>query len=356
MKLRLLSLTLLSLILAACGSSEDAASRERSTAVTALEAQTQLVARTDLSIGRLRADTAPAISAETAGRIQAIHADVGDEVQAGDLLALIDPEVQQIAVSSARADLADLQAQLENQQRQVERLKRLAAQQSIAEDQLDQAETRIETLEAQIGAANARLADAEYNLSRTEIRSPVSGRIQARMISSGDFVSPGKPVFELVSTQALRAYLPLPEHLQDLAQIGQTVLLSVPSRPDELVEAQVSDLRPTVGDGSRAIELIVALDNPGSWRPGGSVTGRIVFEQRQGLTVNPVSVVRRPAGEVVYVIENGRAVQRTVRTGLRGDGWVELRSGVEPGELVVIDGSGFLTDGALVSVKQSGEE
>lgn len=356
MKNNLLLLIVAAFVLSACGEDEASGPAERATSVTATEVQSQTVERTEMAIGRLHAITAPAVSAETAGRIARIHADVGDRVEAGDLLAEIDPEVQRIAVSFARAERARLQALLANQQRQVQRFERLAAQQSVAEDRLDEAETQLESIAAQLEAAQARLEDAEYNLAQTRIVSPVDGIVQARLVSVGDYVSPGVRVYELVATGALRAFLPLPEHLQNRIAIGQSVRLSVPARPDEQIEAEVSDLRPIVGEGSRAIELIVDLDNLGNWRPGGSVTAQIVLEQREGLVVPPTSLVRRPDGEVVYTVDGLRAKERKVQIGLRGDGWIEITDGVEADERVVVDGAGFLSDGALLAVKATGEE
>lgn len=356
MKSKIVLLIGAALVLSACGEDEASGPEERATAVTVTAVESQAVERTELAVGRLRANTAPAVSAETAGRIARIHADVGDRVEAGDLLAEIDPEVQRIAVNSARAERARLRALLANQQRQVERFERLAAQRSVAEDRLDEAETQLESIKAQLEAAQARLEDAEYNLEQARIVSPVSGVVQARLVSVGDYVSPGVRVYELVASKALRAFLPLPEHLQDRIAIGQSVRLSVPARPGEQIEAEVSDLRPTVGEGSRAIELIVGLDNPGSWRPGGSVTARIVLEQREGLVVPPTSLIRRPDGEVVYIVDGERAAERKVQVGLRGEGWIEIVDGVEADERVVVDGAGFLSDGALLDIKTPGDE
>lgn len=347
---------LLSLVTVACGDAEEeTGQQERATPVTTTTAEERAVERVELSVGRLRANAAPAVSVETGGPIRRVLVDVGDSVEAGELLAEINPEVQQIAVNSGRAELTRLRALLENERRRVRRLSNLAEQQSIPQDQLDEARTTVESLEAQIEAAQARLEDAEYNLRQTQIVSPVSGRIQSRMISEGDYVTPGMRVFELVSGQALQAFLPLPEHLQDSVDIGQPVRLSVPARPDAVVEAEVTDVRPVIGEGSRAIELIVDLDNPEDWRPGGSVTGRIILEQHRGVVVPPTSVVRRPAGEVIYVVDGKRARERSVRVGLRGDGWIEIAEGVEAGETVVVDGAGFLTADALLEIRDSDE-
>lgn len=344
------------LVIAACGTDDSEPSGERSTLVTVTEVVMQPVERIERSIGRLRANTAPRVAAETGGPIAAVHHDAGDAVEAGEPLAEIDDQVQTIAVNSARADLRRLEALLENERRRVERLSNLAAQQSVAQDQLDEAITNAESIEAQLDGARSRLADAEYNLARTRIVSPVAGRVQERAVSEGDFVNRGQVLFELVSPDGLRAFVPLPEQLQDAVRVGLPVRLSIPSRPGEVHEFEVSEIRPRVGSGSRAIDLIVELDNPGGWRPGGSVTAEVVIERREGLVVPPTSVVRRPAGLVVYVVEDSTAHEREVAVGLRDAEWIEIAEGVSEGERVVVDGAGFMTDGAAVDVSEAGED
>lgn len=343
---------LLVLVLAGCSGEGDDGPDERATAVTVVSPEVREIERIERVVGRLEALSAPAVSAETPGRIGRVARDAGDRVEAGDLLAEIDDQAQSIAVSSATAEVRRLEALLENQRVQAERLQNLARRQSVAQDQLDEAKTSVQVLSAQLDAARARLDDAEYNLSRTRVVSPVSGQIQRRLISAGDYVSPGMNLFELISADALRAILPLPERFQDLLTEGQLVRLSIPSRPDQWVESRIAEIRPAIGAGSRAIELIVELDNPGSWRSGGSVSAAVVLEQREGLVVPPGSVVRRPAGQVVFVSDGeGRAIQREVQVGLRTREWVEIVSGLESDEPVVVDGAGFLSDGARLNVQ-----
>ncbi len=339
-----------------CGREDNEGPSERPTAVTATWPEWREVERLEMSVGRLEALAVPTVAAETSGRLVRIHRDAGAEVSVGDLLAELDAETQRIDVRSASAELRRLEALLENQQRQVVRLQNLAERQSVAREQLDEAETQVESLSAQLDEARSRLETAEFNLSRTRIESPVSGRIQRRLVSSGDFVSPGRELFELVAADALRAILPLPERLQDEISIGQRVRLSIPSRPDDRVEARVSEFRPMISGDARSIELIVELENPGSWRSGGSVTGRIVVEQREGLVIPPGALVRRPAGDVVYVLAgDDRAVEREVTVGLRHPEWIEISSGLKEDEAVVLDGAGFLSDGALLDL-QDGDD
>jgi RND family efflux transporter MFP subunit len=341
-------------VLTACADDTPTGPEERATPVTTATATARDVEDVERSIGRLVADARPSIAAETSGRIRAVNADIGDPVAAGDLLAEIDDEVQRIAVQSAQAERTRLQALLDNERRRVRRLEGLAERQSIAQDQLDEAETAVASLTAQLEAARARLEDAQYQLRQTRIVSPVDGRIEARLISVGDYVAPSMPVFRLIAGQALQARLPLPEHLQGGVSVGQPVELFVPARPEERISAEVSDIRPSVGEGSSAIELVVYVDDQPGWRAGGSVSARVILSRHEGVVVPPVSVVRRPAGDVVYVIEGQRVRQQPVTIGIRGAGWVEVLEGLQAGDRVAADGAGFLTDGARVTVESHG--
>lgn len=355
MKIVLLSFLFL-LVMTGCAGDDDDGPEERRTAVTVTDAETREVERLEISVGRLEANAAPAVAAETSGRVSRIHRDAGDAVEVGELLAELDGQPQRIAVSAAGADVRRLESLLENERRRVQRLVSLAERQSVAQDQLDEARTAVEGFDAQLDEARSRLDDAEYNLDRTRITSPVTGRVQRRHVSAGDFVSAGQVAFELVAPEALRALLPLPEHLQDRIEVGQAVRLSVPSRPDEVVEAEISEVRPTVGERSRAIELIVELDNPGNWRPGGSVTGHVVLERHEAVVVPPASLVRRPAGTVVYVVDGDKAFERVVQTGLRGADWVEIVDGLDGWENLVLDGAGFMSDEASIDIQDDGDE
>jgi len=104
---------------------------------------------------------------------------------------------------------------------------------------------------------------------------------------------------------------------------------------------------------NRAMEVIVDVPNPGDWKPGASVNGALVVaEHPQAVVVPEVSLVIRPAGEVVYVINNNKAEQRVVRSGIRQDGYVEILSGLELGETIAVDGASFLTDKAPVTGRE----
>ncbi|RMG28968.1 MAG: efflux RND transporter periplasmic adaptor subunit [Gammaproteobacteria bacterium] len=306
----------------------------------------------EYAVGQLEARTAPTIAAEVGGRITAVHYAVGESVEAGRVLAEIDPEDYRLARDLAAADIRRLEALLRVQRLQVDRLRALVRRGSANQSDLDEAEARLGALRAQRLAARVRLQQAERNLARTRIRSPVTGRVDARFVSVGDYVKAGTPLFHLTALGRLRARLPYPESLGDRLRVGLPVRLETPGAPGRVVTGRITGIRSVIDPANRAIEVLVDFDNPGDWQPGASVTGAVRLALHRGAVVVPeVCVVARPGGSVVYVVRDGRAVARKVRTGLRRAGEVEILSGVQAGESVVADGAGFLTAGAPVEVE-----
>ena len=347
----LLALLLFALQLRAADSDANAEEAGHRVPVTVVKAAVATLEVWEPAVGELEAVDAPGIAAEVGGRVVAVAVDVGDRVTRGTVLAEIDPEDYRLARELARADIRRLEALIRSQELQVERLRSLLRQKSVNRSALDEAEARLGALQAQRQAARVRLQQAERNLRKARVRSPIDGRVDARRVSVGDYVKVGMPLFHLTSPDRLRARLPYPESLAGRLRAGLPVRLQTPTAPEKPVEAEVTDLRPMITPENRAIEVIVAFDNPGGWEAGASVTGQVRIERREQAVVVPeICVVARPAGRVVYVIENGVARQRKVRTGLRHRGMVEIRAGLEPGELVARDGAGFLTDGVPVEV------
>lgn len=350
------------LALSACDSAgtEDTPAARPATPVTVVAAAERPIEVLERSVGRLEAPGAPAVAAETAGRVEAVHVDAGQTVEAGDLLAQLDDEVQVNTQRAARANVERLEALLENQRRTVARIEDLVGRELAAESALDDASSQLAALKAQLSEARARLDDAERNLRQVRVLSPVSGVIQARRVSVGDFVSVGQPLFDIVVTERLQAIAPFPETIGNTLRVGQKAYVA-PIRAGDLtgaesIETGITELRPQIGAGSRSVDAILEFDNPGGWRAGGSVTVAVVVDARErSVTVPPESVVRRPAGTVVYVVEDGVARQRVVEVGIQSNSWAEILQGLKAGETVVSSGAGFLTDGTAVDTRQAAE-
>jgi RND family efflux transporter MFP subunit len=354
--LRTLAFPAIAVLLAACSDGATQPSEDPpappGTPVTVTEVARDAVRVYEATLGSVVAKQAPTVAAEVAARVVRVHVDEGDSVEAGQVLAELDDGDFLLARDRAGAEIQRLTALIENQQRQLERSQRLRGEGFVGESDLDSLETELRALRQQLSATRTQFAQAERNLARTRVTAPVAGQVETRQVDEGDWAGVGEPLFRITAESVLRAHLPFPEHVAELLRPGLVVELRSPAAPDAPVEGKLLELRPSLGS-SRAATAIVEFENPGGWRPGASVDAAVVITERpEGLLVPEISVVQRPAGQVVYVVEDDRVSQRLVRVGVRQNGMIEILEGLAPGTRVVADGAGFLTDGARIQVRE----
>jgi RND family efflux transporter MFP subunit len=347
-------------LLSACGGENGDGSdivAERTVSVTLATAALQEVQVELHSIGRLVSKNTPVLAAEINARVVAVLVEEGQPVQYDQVLILLDTTTYELARREAEAAIEQLKASIANEERRVARYQDLKTKNMMSQERLDDAEAKLAVDRASMLAARARLAIAEDRLSKAELISPVSGVVERRHVSVGDYVQVGNPMVTVTDTKDLRAELPFPETVGHLLGIGQPIVLESPIAPGQLVNASIDQIRPQIGTMSRALVVIAEVENPGKWRPEATVGSTVIVERRPDAVVVPmISVVRRPAGEVVYVLDSQadqQVRQQLVETGERQNGSIEIRSGLQAGEVVVADGAHYLSEGARVVVRES---
>lgn len=323
--------------------------------ITATVVQPRTIEVAEQVVGTLENVMDPSLGAEVAGRVTRVLAFTGKKVARGELLAEIDQQDFEIQSRADGAEIARLEFLLAQQERVAERQLKLVAQGFISQNAADEAVAQRNALRESIVTAKTRAEQTRRNLGKARVTSPIDGEVEVQIVAPGDFVKVGDPMFKLVGTSRLHAHLPLPENADRTIRPGLKVRLSSPASPEKQLAARIDEIKPTVGAANRALDAIVKFDNDGTFRGGGSVNARIVLAVRDNaLTVPEQSVVLRPAGRVVYVIaeQEGRLVaqQRAVETGIRQEGYYEVLKGLAPGERVAVDGAGFLTSGAAVTL------
>lgn len=347
----------MALALAACSAKpeEKKTAAPPPTQITATQSRLVTLEVREDTLGTLEAVIDPTLRAEVAGRVVKVMARPGDRVKQGQPLALLD-EVD--AATQKRSDAAEvrrLESLLAQQERLVQRQDDLVQRGFISRNAADDARAQRDALREQLAAARARAEAAATALARTRVTSPIDGAIEVQIVAPGDYVKVGDPLFRLVSNRRLRAHLPYPESAAARMKPGLVVRIRSPQNPGGVVEGVIDDLRPTVTEGSRALDVIARFDNPGQLLAGGTVDASVVVDTKRDVVVVPEqSVVLRPAGKVVYVVKEGRVAQQVVETGVKQDGMVEIVRGLEGGVTVALDGAGFLSDGAAVSVREKG--
>lgn len=340
-------------LLAGCGKKpEEKKSAPPAALIGTAQAQSHAVEVIEESVGSLETLLDPKVGAEVAGRVTEVRVHAGQEVKAGQLMAVLDAQDLQLSRQVALAEIARIEALLGNQKRVVERNQRLVQSNFISQAALDDTSTQEKALTQQLASAKAQLAIVERNIAKTRVTAPVGGRVESAAVAAGSYVKVGDPMFQVVASSGLRAHLPFPESVASRLKVGLKARLSTPTAPDRLVEGSVSEIKPMVGANSRALDVIVRVNDAAGWKPGASVNGAVVIgERKDAVTVPEQSVVLRPAGKVVYVIREGKAYQRLVETGVRREGWVEIVSGLRAGETVAVEGAGFLIDQAAVKLQ-----
>jgi len=351
MNKKLLKIVLLSvLLLAACGKkAEEKKIAAAATPVTVAQATVHTIELLEDSVGSLESLADPQISAEVQGRVLQVLVVAGSEVKAGQVLAVMDAQDVTLTRQAAQAESGRVAALSANQGTSLERMKQLRAKNFISQAALDDAVAQDSAVQQQLLATRAQLALAERNVGKTRILSPVDGRVEKQIVSPGQFVKVGDPLFQLVTTKKLRARLPFPEDRASVIKPGMVVRLSSSATADKLA-GKIDEIRPMVGS-SRAFDAFVSINNPGTWKPGATVSGSVVLGVHHDAVMVPdLSVVLRPAGDVVYVVQGDKVAQRVVQVGAKQNGMVEILGGLNKGESVVVDGASFLTDQALVTV------
>jgi RND family efflux transporter MFP subunit len=353
-----LTAALLTLLVSACGDGSsnetDLVNNTRAVLVSTAIAKVRDLPIWLETVGQVHSKSAPTLAAEVSGRITKVTADTGDRVEAGQLLAETDTSTLLLQRRAAQAGIERLAVHIANGERRVERFETLSSKNLSSQTQLDDAREQLEAYRADYKAAGAQLAIVNDSLTKSLVVAPVSGVIQQRMIATGDFVNRGQPLFEITRPEFLQAWLPYPESVALKVRVGQPVEIFSPLTPGESVTGEITELQPSVGLGSRAIMAIVDLQNPGTLRPSATLTGKVLVETRQAVVMVPImSIVRRPAGDIVYVINGDKAEARIVSIGYHNGSLVEITSGLTGNEVVANDGAAFLTDGASVTIRES---
>ena len=316
--------------------------------------------------GRLEAVERVDVRSRVAGAVKAVHFTEGALVKKDDLLVTIDPDPYAAEVDRAQAQVVAAQARAAYTKSELERAKRLAEESAIAKRELDERTNAAAEAEANLRAAQAALTSSKLNLSYTQVRAPVSGRVGRLEVTVGNLVpaGPGAPVLTtLVSVNPIYASFDADEH----------VVLKVlhDGKRDVAVEAE------TVTNGGRQLRgRLQLIDNQVNTRSG-TVRVRAVFDNRDGSlipgqyvklrmgrakTEQALLVSERAVGTdqskrfVMVVGEDSKAAYREVTLGGTANGQRIVTSGLKPGERIIVNGLQRVRPGTLVAPQPAQEK
>jgi RND family efflux transporter MFP subunit len=277
-------------------------------------------------------------------------ADVGAAVDAGDLIARIDPRLIRIEVKRAEANVARLRSDFEYRQRQLERTDELAAKNSASKTLLDEARAQRDQAQHSLADAEAALERTRADLARTEIRAPFGGHVTARLASVGEFVGVGEDVIRLVDTNRIEISLPASIALTRFIEPG----MSVPVRSGNTEREHTVRTVVPVGDAvSRMVE--VRLNAGGSeWLVGTPVQVSLPSDAPVSTVAVPRdALVERGRQTYIYKVNaEGAAEQVIVQISAVVGLWVGIASGISAGEQVIVRGAERLSPGQAVEIAE----
>ena len=306
--------------------------------------------------GELLAKHHAEVAAQVGGESTEILADEGAAVEEGMVVLEIDPERRQLELDRTRARVEEARAALTEQRREFERRTKLAEQHIASRAQLDQAETAQQTARSRLHAAQAELGVAERELADASVTASFAGLIARRMVSRGEFVATGQPLFELVSLDPIEVEFHLPEADASRVRPGMPVEVTVAPYPDDVFDAVVSMVAPTIDPRTRTLRVKALLGNAdGRLLPGLFARVDLGVALRPGaLLVPEEAVLQRADGQVVFRLVDGNRVERkVVEIGVIRGGYVELLSGASAGDRLVARGHADLIDGSVVVARNA---
>lgn len=302
-------------------------------------------------------DRRATIGPRVAGRVLEVGVNVGDEVEPGDLLVVLESQ----EVGRAWADLIAARARENVARRALERQERLLEGRVTSRRAVEEAEGALQVAEADLQAAQTRLATFGISASapapsrpaRVPLTSPIAGKVVERSIHVGQWVEPSETVVDVIDLDELWVRASVYEREMRFVSVGQLAQVDVRAFPGEVFKGTVAQMSGTLDERARTAGVRIVLPNPGHrLRPGMFATVRIhgtdAHEPRRLLAI-PSSAVQQVDGRpAVFVrLEEGTFELRPIHTGQRAGDLVEILNGLRPGDEVVAEGS-FLLKGQLL--------
>jgi membrane fusion protein, multidrug efflux system len=296
--------------------------------------------------GTLEAENEVDLVARMAGPIVQLSVEEGRQVKAGTLLAKIDDAEIRAQMEVARVDLQEAQLAYE-------RAQQLHRDGLISLEEFERTRAVFET-------SRAQLQGNEVELSFTEIRAPFDGLVIRRYIKFAEYVTNGSPLFRISDFQPLLCPIRVPEReLQRLA-VGQSAFVTVEAWRGDRFPARVLRIRPVVEADTGTVEVTLEVDGGGKLRPGMFASVFLEVDRRADALVIPkAALVLESLGDTVFLVEAGTgagtgggqiAVRRDIELGFEERDAVEVRTGLQEGEKVVVLGQSGLSDGTPVRI------
>jgi multidrug efflux system membrane fusion protein len=367
--LRTLACLTATAVLLGCSSSASKPNTARASTQTVVPVGAATAERRDVPVylkglGSVTASNTVSVKSRVDGQLAQVNFKEGQNVNKGDLLAVIDPRPFEVALSQAQANLFRDQAQLKDAQLNYARFKSLLQESgAVSQQQVDTQKAAADQLEGAVRADQAQIDNAKLNLLYSHITAPIDGRIGLRLVDAGNMVHAAdtNPLLVITQLRPIAVIFTLPEDaLPSVASHMRQGVLSVEaySRDDQtrLATGTLLTIDNQIDQSTGTGRLKAMFDNHDNalW-PNQFVNVRLLLETHKGTTVVPsVAIQTGPQGSYVFVIQSDKTVEvRPVAVLFTQNNVASIASGIAPGDVVVVDGQDKLQAGSKVDPHNS---
>lgn len=303
--------------------------------------------------GALLPEREASVRAQVGGSVLQTYVEEGQAVRAGQTLARIDGGGLQDVFLSARAGVTAANNNADIARRELARAEKLLAAGAIAERDIEQARRSTIAANAALADARARLSTAQKQVGNTVVTAPISGIVSDRPVSSGDVVQPGAALFTIVDPSSMRLEGSVPAEELSQVRLGAPVSFTVNGYPGRTFTGRVTRVNPTADEATRQVRVMISIPNAEGRLVGGLFAqGRLASESRTGMVVPATAVDSRSNVPAVFRIKGGKVERVPVQIGLRDEASerVEIASGVQVGDTVLLGAAQGITPGTIVKV------
>jgi membrane fusion protein, multidrug efflux system len=259
----------------------------------------------------------------------------GDRIRKGETLVVLDSGDLRGALASAEGALAAANANLVRATKDEKRFRYLVGRGSVTPHEFDAVEAAYRAALAQVASAKGQVTSARAALNYAVVTSPVTGVVDERLVEPGDLAVPGRPLVRVYDSGALRVELRVPEELIKQIKVGTAITVRVDAAGLKL-PAVVNEIVPVADPASRTFLVRAPLAPNPNLRPGMFARAALAAGTEKVLTVERRAVESVGQLQMVRVVKNGAVQVRQVTTGRTFGDQIEVLSGLNPGETVLL--------------------
>lgn len=349
------------------GASFNNPGQQRATSVETITASAQTISEQIKSFGNIRAQEIVNVTPQVSNRVTEIHADLGDTVRQGEVLAKIYEIPFRDNFQQAKFQLEQSRSAYVRDSLQFYRQQELYDKDLISSSEFDNARAAFQSSKAQLEASRASLTQSREDLKNTSITSPVYGVVLNRNISEGDLATSGQAAYEIANLAGYQARVFLPMEEWRKVKIGQPVAFRVSNQPHVSGKGRVTQISPRLDPSTGLGEVVISLTDRGSSIFQGVLVESIInIETRENAVVIPrsalvekVQTLIEPESNTIQlersysafvVQDDSLALRRELTLGIEQGNQVEILEGVQAGDEIIITGQNNLVDSTKVRV------